>query len=180
MVQGDEFQADESPASINELYDRFRTPAFSLARRILGDAILAEDVLQEVFLHIWRTPGAFDPTRGSFSTWVMTMVHHRAVDAVRREQSQRDRRARAEFALAAHPVRVIDVEDEVCDRAGAQRVRLAMAALPPAQGRALAMAYYDGFTQREIADLTGTPLGTVKTRMRAGMAQLRKTAWAWA
>jgi RNA polymerase sigma-70 factor (ECF subfamily) len=173
-AQPDEAHVVEVPASIPELYDRFRGPAFSLAHRILGDAVLAEDVLQEVFLRIWRTPDAFDPTRGSFATWVMTMVHHRAVDAVRREQSQRNRRDRAEGELAAVRRPEVDVEDEVCDRALAQRVRLALGALPPAQRQALALAYYAGFTQSEIAVMTGTPLGTVKTRMRAGMGQLRK------
>jgi RNA polymerase sigma factor (sigma-70 family) len=174
FVQVDEVQPGQSPASITELYDRFCGPACSLARRIVGDAVLAEDVVQEVFLQIWRTPGAFDPVRGSFSAWLMTMVHHKAVDAVRREQSQRDRRDRVQSELATEPPPAVDVEDQVCDRAVAQRVRLALGALPAAQRQALALAYYDGFTQCEIADMTGTPLGTVKSRMRAGMHQLRK------
>jgi RNA polymerase sigma factor (sigma-70 family) len=168
-------QPERVPASITELYDRFRAPAYSLARRILGDDVLAEDVLQEVFLSIWRRPAGFDSSRGGLSTWVMSMVHHKAVDAVRREQSQRDRQARAQLDLdSTAPAGTLDVGDAVCDRAVAQRVRTALAALPPAQREALGLAYYSGYTQSEIASLTGTPLGTVKTRMRAGMGQLRK------
>jgi RNA polymerase sigma factor (sigma-70 family) len=168
-------QPQQVPASITELYDRFRAPAFSLARRIIGDDVLAEDVLQDVFLSIWRTPGAFDPARGGLSTWVMSMVHHKAVDAVRREQSQRDRQARSQLELdTAGPTMTVDVGDAVCDRAVAERVRAALATLPVAQREALALAYYSGYTQSEIASLTATPLGTIKTRMRAGMGQLRK------
>lgn len=167
-------QPEQVPASITELYDRFRAPAFSLARRIIGDDVLAEDVLQEVFLSIWRTPGGFDPSRGGLSTWVMAMVHHKSVDAVRREQSQRDRQARAQLDLDATPDPAKDIGDAVCDRAVAHRVRSALAALPPSQREALALAYFNGYTQREIASLTGTPLGTIKTRMRAGMGSLRK------
>jgi RNA polymerase sigma factor (sigma-70 family) len=166
---------EQAPASITELYDRFSGPAFSLARRIIGDDVLAEDVLQDVFLSIWRTPAGFDPARGGFSTWVMAMVHHKAVDAVRREQSQRDRQARVQLDMeVAAPTMTVDVGDAVCDRAVAQRVRTALAALPPAQRQALGLAYFSGYTQSEIAALTGTPLGTVKTRMRSGMGQLRK------
>ena len=168
-------QPEQVPASVTELYDRFSAPAFSLARRIIGDDVLAEDVLQDVFLSIWRTPAGFDPARGGFSTWVMAMVHHKAVDAVRREQSQRDRQARVQLDMeVTAPTMTVDVGDAVCDRAVAQRVRTALAALPPAQRQALGLAYFSGYTQSEIAVLTGTPLGTVKTRMRAGMAQLRK------
>ena len=167
-------QPEQVPASITELYDRFRAPAYSLARRIIGDGVLAEDVLQEVFLSIWRSPAGFDASRGALSTWVMSMVHHKAVDAVRREQSQRDRQARAQLDLDSAVPTTADVGDAVCDRAVAQRVRTALAGLPPAQREALGLAYFSGYTQSEIASLTGTPLGTVKTRMRAGMGQLRK------
>jgi RNA polymerase sigma-70 factor (ECF subfamily) len=168
-------QPEQVPTSITELYDRFRAPAFSLARRIIGDEVLAEDVLQDVFLSIWRAPGAFDPARGSLSTWVMSTVHHKAVDAVRREQSQRDRQARAQFDLEITvPTMTVDVGDIVHDRSVAARVRTALAALPQAQREALGLAYFSGYTQSEIASLTKTPLGTIKTRMRAGMGQLRK------
>jgi RNA polymerase sigma factor (sigma-70 family) len=163
-----------APADLTELCARYHRQAFTLARRILGDDVLAEDVVQEVLLSAWLKPSGYEPSRGTFSSWLMSMVHHKAVDAVRREQSQRDRQARAQRDLTAAPLRSIDVEDAVCDRAVAERVRAALSALPDAQRQALALAYYSGFTQREIASLTGTPLGTVKTRMRAGMLQLRR------
>ena len=162
------------PASVDELYARFGRPAWALARRVLADEVLAEDVLQDVMVDLWRNAGAFDPARGSLSSWVMAMVHHKAVDAVRREQSQRDRHARAADRAADRTVPVPrDVVDAACERLDATRVRRALADLPHAQRTALALAYFDGFTQTEIAGLTDTPLGTVKTRMRTGMAKLR-------
>jgi RNA polymerase sigma-70 factor (ECF subfamily) len=161
-------------AAVEELYDRFRRPAFALARRILADDALAEDVLQEVFLSVWRDPAAFDRERGSFAAWLMAAVHHRAVDAVRREESQRRRRTRAgdELTLAA-PTADRDVEEEAWRRILSERVRAALGMLPEAQREALVLAYYGGYTQREVAALTGAPLGTVKTRMLAGMRRLK-------
>jgi RNA polymerase sigma-70 factor (ECF subfamily) len=160
---------------VDDLYGRFGRPAFALARRILGDDTLAEDVLQEVFLGVWRDPGAYDGERGSFSAWFMALVHHKAVDAVRREESHRRRRSRAEDDLALDaPTATRDVEDEVWARAVSERVRSALGGLPAAQREALTLAYYGGYTQREVAALTSTPLGTVKTRMLAGMRRLRE------
>jgi|tagenome__1003787_1003787.scaffolds.fasta_scaffold20624130_1 RNA polymerase sigma factor (sigma-70 family) len=159
--------------AVDDLYQRFRRPAFALARRVLGDEVLAEDVLQEVFLGIWRDPGAFDGSRGSVSSWLLAMVHHKAVDAVRREESHRRRRARAEDDLAlTAPTQTTDVEDAALQRLAAHRVRTALHALPAPQREALTLAYYGGYTQREVAALTDTPLGTVKTRMLAGMRRL--------
>jgi len=161
--------------AVTELYDRFRRPAFALARRILADDELAEDVLQDVFLSVWRDPGAFDRGRGSFTAWLLAAVHHKAVDVVRREESQRRRLARAatELDLAA-PTATVDVEDEAASRVVADEVRTALGLLPDAQREALTLAYYGGYTQREVAALTGAPLGTVKTRMLAGMRRLRE------
>ena len=160
--------------AIDDLYERFRRPAFALARRILADDTLAEDVLQDVFLSVWRNPGAFDGARGSFSSWLLAMVHHKAVDAVRREESHRRRQTRAEEDLAlSAPTAARDVEDEAWSRVVADRVRVALAVLPSAQREALTLAYYGGYTQREVAALTGAPLGTVKTRMLAGMRRLK-------
>jgi RNA polymerase sigma factor (sigma-70 family) len=167
-------RAGESEA-VAELYDRYRRPAFALARRILADDELAEDVLQEVFLSVWRDPGAFDHERGSFTAWLLASVHHKAVDSVRREESQRRRRARAETELGlAAPTATREVEDEVASRVVADQVRTALELLPDAQRQALTLAYYGGYTQREVAALTGAPLGTVKTRMLAGMRRLRE------
>jgi RNA polymerase sigma-70 factor (ECF subfamily) len=162
-------------AAVDDLYERFRRPAFALARRVLGDDALAEDVLQDVFLGIWRDPGAFDGSRGSVASWLLAMVHHKAVDAVRREESHRRRRARAEEDLVLRePTQTTDVEDAAWRRLVADRVRTALHELPAAQREALTLAYYGGYTQREVAALTGAPLGTVKTRMLAGMRRLKE------
>jgi RNA polymerase sigma factor (sigma-70 family) len=161
--------------AVDELYDRYSRPAFALARRLLADHVLAEDVVQDVFLSVWRDPGAFDAARGSFSSWLMAMVHHKAVDAVRREESHRRRQTRAEDDLAlASLTSSRDVEDEAWSRVVSDQVRGALNALPAPQREALTLAYYGGYTQREVAALTSTPLGTVKTRMLAGMRRLRE------
>ncbi len=162
-------------SAVADLYDRFRRPAFALARRVLADDVLAEDVLQDVFLSVWREPSAFDGSRGSVASWLLAMVHHKAVDAVRREESHRRRRARAEEDLAlSAPNRTGDVAEDAVDRVAAERVRTALRALPEAQREALTLAYYGGYTQREVAALTGAPLGTVKSRMLTGMRRLEE------
>jgi len=162
-------------SAVDDLYDRFRRPAFALARRILADDTMAEDVLQEVFLSVWRDPGAFDRGRGSVASWLLAVVHHKAVDAVRREESQRRRRTMAEDEMALDaPTATRDVEDEAWSRVVADQVRTALGALSATQREALTLAYYGGYTQREVAALTGAPLGTVKTRMLSGMRRLRE------
>ncbi len=162
------------PTAVDDLYERFRRPAFALARRILADDTLAEDVLQDVFLSVWRDPGAFDGRRGTFASWLLALVHHKAVDAVRREESQRRRQGLAQDDLVLRePLSARDVEDEAWSRSVAERVRSALGELPATQREALTLAYYGGYTQREVAALTGAPLGTVKTRMLAGMRRLR-------
>jgi RNA polymerase sigma-70 factor (ECF subfamily) len=162
-------------SAIDELYERFRRPAFALARRILADDALAEDVLQEVFLGVWRDPAAFDRARGSVASWLLAVVHHKAVDAVRREESQRRRQALAlqDLQLEA-PVSTRDVDEEAWTRVVADQVRTAMGVLSSPQREALTLAYYGGYTQREVAALTGAPLGTVKTRMLSGMRRLKE------
>jgi len=161
--------------AVDDLYERFRRPAFALARRILADDVLAEDVLQDVFLGVWRDPAAYDRSRGSFASWLLAVVHHKAVDAVRREESQRRRQTRAEEALELDaPIAARDVEDEAWSRVVAEQVRTALGELSAPQREALTLAYYGGYTQREVAALTGAPLGTVKTRMLSGMRRLRE------
>jgi RNA polymerase sigma factor (sigma-70 family) len=162
-------------AAVDDLYERFRRPAFALARRILADDALAEDVLQEVFLSVWREPAGFDRARGSVASWLLAVVHHKAVDAVRREESQRRRQTLAEEDMAlSTPTATREVEEEAWSRVVAQQVRTALGALSSTQREALTLAYYGGYTQREVAALTGAPLGTVKTRMLAGMRRLRE------
>jgi RNA polymerase sigma factor (sigma-70 family) len=161
--------------AVDDLYERFRRPAFSLARRILGDDAMAEDVLQDVFLSVWRDPWAYERARGSFASWLLAVVHHKAVDAVRREESQRRRTTLAgDELLLAEPTATRHVDEEVESRVVAEQVRSALGALTAPQREALTLAYYGGYTQREVAALTGAPLGTVKTRMLGGMRRLKE------
>ncbi|MBA2414657.1 MAG: sigma-70 family RNA polymerase sigma factor [Geodermatophilaceae bacterium] len=169
LTQGD-------TAALEQLYDRYGRPAYSLARRILADDGLAEDVVQEVFLALWRQPERFDADRGAFSSWLLTMTHHKAVDAVRREETLRRRRSRAadeDEALLGTAAAGPDVDDQVIRGIQGDGVRRALLELPDVQREALTLAYFGGYTQREVAALTGAPLGTVKTRMLAGMRRLK-------
>lgn len=161
-------------AALGELYDRFGRQAYSLARRICADEGLAEDVVQEVFLAFWRDPSRFDPARGRFGTWLLTLVHHKSVDAVRRESTIRRRTVPAdddgaEWSAPPGP----GADEAAIGSLVAGQVRDALTRLPAEQRRVLALAYYGGYTQREVAALTGVPLGTVKSRMFTGVARLR-------
>jgi RNA polymerase sigma factor (sigma-70 family) len=159
--------------SIDAVVERFGRPALALARRIVVDDGLAEDVVQEVLTAVWRHPAAFDPTRGSFSAWLMAVVHHKAVDVVRREQAAGRRLAPAHHEHADDREEMApDAAEQVCDRDAGARVRTALAALPPTQREPLVLAYWGGYTQREIAARTGAPIGTVKSRMFIGMQRL--------
>ncbi len=160
--------------ALGQLYDRWARPAFSLARRLCADDGLAEDVVQEVFLAFWREPGRFDPARGAFGSWLLTLVHHKAVDAVRRESAIRRRTVPAaedgdEWSTAPGP----GADQAALGAVVAGQVRDALGRLPAEQREALALAYYGGYTQREVATLTGVPLGTVKSRMFTGVQRLR-------
>ena len=159
-------------AAIEALYARYGGPCFGLARRILDDAQLAEDVVQQVFLALWKGTG-FDPKRGAVSTWLMSMTHHKAVDSLRRESTRRKRLA-GEQALLELRALGPGPEDEAWARLRAERTRDALRLLPSEQREVLLLAYYGGYTQREIADLTGLPLGTVKSRTLAAMRRLRE------
>lgn len=158
--------------ALEALYTRYGGACYGLARRILSDEQLAQDVVQEVFLTVWRDAHKFDGSRGGFSSWLLSMTHHKAVDAVRREENHRKRRSAAEL-LEERPADHPQVDDEVWSGIRGERVRSALQTLPTAQREALVLAYFGGYTQREIAGLTGTPLGTVKTRMLMGMRRLK-------
>lgn len=158
--------------ALAEIYGRYGRPAYSLARRICAEDGVAEDVVQEVFLTLWRAPGRYDPQRGGFATWLLTLVHHKAVDAVRRESAVRRRSVPAAQAGEEWSP-VPGVDDEALAELAAGQVREALRRLPVEQRQALALAYYGGYTQREVAVLTGVPLGTVKSRMFTGVARLR-------
>jgi RNA polymerase sigma factor (sigma-70 family) len=147
-------------AAFEELYDRLSRPALALARRILSDDAVAEDVLREVLLGVWRDPGTYDRSSGSVASWVMERVHLRAVEAVRRGQAHRRRPA----GPPADEERSGEVPDPV---------RAALRGLPDAECQALTLAYYGGYTQREVAALTGTPLGEVKVAVLAAVRALQ-------
>jgi RNA polymerase sigma factor (sigma-70 family) len=160
--------------ALGELYDRYGRPAYSLARRICADDGIAEDVVQEVFLAFWRDPTRFDSARGTFGTWLLTLVHHKSVDAVRRESAIRRRTVPAsddgeEWSAPPGP----GADQAALGKVVAGQVREALGGLPAEQRQALALAYFGGYTQREVAALTGVPLGTVKSRMFTGVQRLR-------
>jgi RNA polymerase sigma-70 factor (ECF subfamily) len=162
--------------ALDMLYEKYGRPAYSLARRVIGDDGFAQDVVQDVFLALWKDPNRYTASRGNFASWLLSVTHHKAVDAVRREESLRRRRAQAteQFVVdrAAHEV-AHAVYDKVWSTLRGERVREALHKLPDPQREALVLAYFGGYTQREVAALTDTPLGTVKTRMLTGMRRLR-------
>jgi RNA polymerase sigma-70 factor (ECF subfamily) len=152
--------------ALEALYDRYGRAAYSLARRILTEEALAQDVVQEVFLSLWRDARRFDAGRGTVATYLLSMTHHRAVDAVRREENLRRWRTSDEgLELEPDPGARVEEEVETAERGAEVRA---------AQREAVALAYFGGYTQREVAALVGVPLGTVKTRMAAGMRKLRE------
>src|SRR5689334_3493085 len=154
--------------ALAELYDRFGRVAYGVALRVLRDAALAEDAVQDGFLTAWRTAAGFDPARGKASTWLLTLVHRRAVDVVRREE-----RRRADV-LDDAPIASGDATDESVEiRDERRRVQAALAKLPPDQREALELAYYGGLTQTELAERLGVPLGTIKSRMFTALSRLR-------
>lgn len=168
-----ELVAQKDAGALEALYDRYGRAAYSLARRILTEETLAQDVVQEVFLSLWRDARRFDAGRGTVATYLLSMTHHRAVDVVRREENLRRWRTSDE-GLELAPDPKARVEDEVEASERRSEVRAALAELPAAQREALLLAYFGGYTQREVAALVGVPLGTVKTRMAAGMRKMRE------
>ena len=155
--------------ALAELYDRFGRVAYGLALRIVRDPALAEDAVQEGFLTVWRTATRFVAERAKARTWILTLVHRRAVDTVRREQPRR-----AEPLEAAPQPTGEDTEEQAWLRLQRTRVQEALRRLPDQQREALELAYYGGFTQSELADRLGEPLGTIKSRMFAGLGRLRE------
>jgi RNA polymerase sigma factor (sigma-70 family) len=168
-----ELVAQRDAGALEALYDRYGRAAYSLARRILTEETLAQDVVQKVFLSLWRDARRFDAGQGTVATYLLSMTHHRAVDVVRREENLRRWRTSDEgLELEADPKARVEEEVEASERRA--EVRSALAELPAAQREALLLAYFGGYTQREVAALVGVPLGTVKTRMAAGMRKMRQ------
>ena len=156
------------------LFGRYAPSAMALARRVARQPFLAEEIVQEAFLAVWRNPSGYDQQRGSVRAWLMGMVHHRAVDAVRREESQR---RRAEEAMVSDPVVSPDPADDVADAIDLpeqrRAARAALAALPAEQREVIELMYFGGLSQSAIAERLGLPLGTVKSRTLLGMRRLR-------
>jgi len=151
-----------------ELFRRYGSAGLGLAIRVARDQSIAEEVVQEVFVSVWRRASAYDPARGSVRSWLLAQIHHRTVDAIRREEAQRRR--------AGIPATVVDTEDVIEEdwlRSRRIRVREAMRGLPEDQREILELAYFDGLTQAQIAKKAEIPLGTVKSRTVAAMRKLR-------
>jgi RNA polymerase sigma-70 factor (ECF subfamily) len=150
-----------------ELYDRYSSIVYAVALRVLGDTAPAEDVLQDIFMQLWRNPGAFDAGRGSLAPWLAVIARNRAVDVLRKRRPQDEI---SEVTLSVEPDMAAGA-----DRARViEKVRAVLKEMPAPQRSALEMAYFEGYSHSEIAQKTGEPLGTVKTRIRAGLMLLRK------
>jgi RNA polymerase sigma-70 factor (ECF subfamily) len=157
--------------ALQELYDRYRTMAYSIALRITSDATLAEDVVQDAFLGVWRNAGRYVTGRGSVKTWLLSIVHHRAVDAVRRRKPTSELPEREDVPPPA--LQLPDLWSDVAADLDREEIAAAMATLSDVQREAIELAYWGGLTQQEIAVRTGAPLGTVKSRVRLGLLALR-------
>jgi RNA polymerase sigma-70 factor (ECF subfamily) len=161
-------RADEG--AMAELYRRHGPAVFGLAQRVIGEATMAEEVLQDVFVRLWRQPDRFDPARGELRAFLLREARSRAIDRVRANEARMRREDRSGRTDADGPTD--DIEREVWELIRSEKVREAMAALLPAEQQAIAMAYFDGHTYREVARLLGEPEGTIKSRIRLGMRKL--------
>jgi RNA polymerase sigma factor (sigma-70 family) len=162
---------DGDGQALEELYSRYGAACYSLARRVLRDEVLAQDVVQEVFLSCWRR-GGYDPSRGGVASWLLAITHHKAVDLVRKEERLRSRRA-SEETLQDLAAASGSAEDQAWLLLKAAAVRGALRELPAEQREVLLLAYYGGYSQREISAITGVPLGTVKSRTLGAMRRLQ-------
>ena len=163
------------------LFGRYAPSAMALARRVARQPFLAEEIVQEAFLAVWRNPSGYDQQRGSVRAWLMGMVHHRAVDAIRREESQR---RRVEESMVSDPVVSPDPADDVVDELDLpeerKAVRAALDGLPQEQRQVIELMYFGGLSQTKISEQLGLPLGTVKSRTLLGMRRLRGAIGGWA
>ena len=162
VARGDE-------AAFEAVYDQVAAPVFGTVRGVLRDPSLSEEVTQEVLVEVWRAASHFDPGRGSAQAWVATIAHRRAVDRVRSEQRSSERERRAASSVIAYD----EVADTVADNLDRERVRRCLGWLTELQREAVTLAYYGGYTYREVAGMLGVAAGTVNTRMRDGLIRLR-------
>jgi RNA polymerase sigma-70 factor (ECF subfamily) len=159
--------------ALSALYDRYAGMLYAMLVRILKDTSAAEEVLQDLFLQLWRGASRFDASRGSLPAWLLVIGRNRALSRLRRRERREILEDPEEFSLEAVPF-AGDLEDEAWRMQLMQKLRSAMATLPPEQKEALELAYFEGMTQTEIAARTGSPLGTVKSRVRAAMQSLKQ------
>lgn len=165
-------QGDEE--ALATLYARYSTPVYSLARYMLGQPALAEEATQDIFLNIWLKAASYDPQRGEPRSWIMSVAHHRVVDLIRsrrRVQSMTD--PGGYETLESLPSKQMPTDEEAERNLEKERIRQALSVLPPAQQEAIILAYYEGFSQSEIAQKLEQPLGTIKTRVRLALQKLR-------
>ncbi len=164
---------DGNPRAFELLYDRHGSAAFSLAYRMVGNRVTAEDIIQEAMLSIWRSRLRYDQTRGSVRTWVLGIVHNRAIDALRRSIVHDRRRETMDGVEERHEARE-RTDVEVARREEARSIRSALDTLPEEQRRTIELAYFGGFSHSQIAELLHEPIGTVKGRMRLGLDKMRR------
>ena len=150
-----------------QLYARYSSVVYAVALRVLGDTAAAEDVLQEIFIQLWRNPGAFDSGRGNLAPWLAVITRNRAVDSLRKRRPQTEI---SETTVSVEP----DLASQADRGRAMEKVRAVLKDMPQAQRSSLEMAYFEGYSHSEIAKKTGEPLGTVKTRIRNGLMLLRK------
>jgi len=167
-----ELVRDGDAIAFEVVFDRHGAPAFSLAYRMCGGRAPAEDVVQEAFVSLWRSGGRYDRARGSVRSWILSTVHNRAIDSFRRESARHGRDVHDEGLAELLPA-ATNTEGEVQQRDDARRVRCALSELPADQRRVIELAYFGGFTHTEISEMLELPAGTVKGRMRLGLAKLR-------
>jgi len=153
--------------AMGQLYERYSPIVYSVALRVLGDTGAAEDVLQDVFMQLWRSPDVFDATRGSMPGWLAVVTRNRAIDSLRKRRPEADI---TDIVVSIEP----DLAGAAESSRALEKIRSALGGMPPPQRSALEMAFFEGLTHTEIAEKTGEPLGTIKTRIRAGLLNLRK------